>query len=463
MTSLFLALTRPRTLALALAVSMAHLPAVEAQSRRPTVIRDTEIEAVLRGYAQPIFNAAGIGSGGADIIIVQDSDFNAFVASGRRMFVFTGLLAAANTPNEVIGVLAHEAGHLAGGHLENLRNEIARAQAVGTIVALLGAAGAAVGMAAGSSAGARIGGAAASMAPNMMLRSVLSYKRAQELAADRAALSYLNAAGQSARGMVETFRRFADQQLFSAQYADPYAQSHPMARDRLDQLERAAQQSPYWDAADSPDVQLRHDMMRAKLAGFIESPGMVERRYPRSDKSLPARYARAIAASRSGSTRAAVPLVQELIAYAPNYPYFHELKGQILLEAGRAKEAVAPLQKAVSIAPKAGLIRILLGHALLETGDDRLLGDAVAHLRAGLQLEKLASIGYRHLAAALQRQGKTADAEVATAEALLIEGDIESAQNFAHRAAAKLARGSPGWLKAQDIINYDPPRGSREP
>lgn len=450
-----------KALAIAVVLCVGFAPLAGAQSGRQTVIRDTEIEALLRTYAEPILNAAGIGTSGSDIIIVQDSDFNAFVASGRRMFIFTGVLAAAKTPNEVIGVLAHEAGHLAGGHLENLRNEIARAQAVGAVVALLGVVGAAAGMAGGAHGAARLGGAAAMAGPEVMARTLLSYKRAQELAADRAALSYLNATGQSARGMVETFRRFADQQLFSAQYMDPYAQSHPMARERLDQLETAAQNSRYWDAKDSPELQLRHDMMRAKLSGFTDSPGMADRRYPRSDRSLPAQYARAIVAYRTGSTRGAVRAVDELIAQAPSYPYFHELKGQVLLESGKAREAVAPLRQAVALAPKAGLIRILLGHALLETGDDRLLDDAVANLRAGLQSEKLASIGYRHLATALQRQGKLADAELATAEGLLIEGQIDTAQNFARRAQAKFKRGAPGWLKADDIINYEGPTGSR--
>lgn len=462
MTSCFLALARSKSLAMALALVAALAPPAEAQRARQTIIRDTEIEALLRSYAEPVFKAAGIGTSGADIILVQDNDFNAFVASGRRMFIFTGTLANAKTPNEVIGVLAHEAGHLAGGHLENLRSEMARAQAVGIVASLLGVAGAAAGIAAGSRDAARMGGAAASAAPNMMARLLLSYKRAQELAADRAALAYLDASGQSAKGMVETFRRFADQQLFSAQYSDPYAQSHPMARDRLEQLETAARKSPSWDAADSPELQLRHDMMRAKLSGFIDSPGMAERRFPRSDKSLPAQYARAIVAYRTGGARKAVGLVDDLIAQAPGYPYFHELKGQVLLESGKAREAIAPLRQAVALAPKAGLIRILLGHALLQTGDDSVLDDAVANLRAGLQAEKLASIGYRHLATALQRQGKLADAELATAEGFLIDGDIETAQNFARRAQAKFGRGSPGWLKADDIINYRPPAGAGE-
>jgi len=449
-----------RTLAAALVLATTAASTADAQSRRQPIIRDAEIEAVLRSYAEPLFKAAGIGSRGADIVLVQDSDFNAFVASGNRMVIFTGMLTTTDTPNEAIGVIAHETGHLAGGHLQNLRNEIARAQAIGAVVGLLGMAGAAAGVMTGSEGGARAGTAAAMAGPDVALRSLLSYKRAQELSADRAALTYLTATGQSGRGMITTFQAFADQQLFSAQYSDPYAQSHPMARDRLEQLQAAAQQSPYWDAVDRPEMQLRHDMMRAKLAGFIDAPGTVDRRYPRSDKSMPARYARAIAAYRSGNARAAVKAIDALIAAAPAYPYFHELKGQILLETGKAAQAVAPLRQAAGLAPRAGLIRILLGHALLSTGDDALLGDAVAQLRSGLELDPIASIGYRHLASALQRQGNVAEAELATAQGLLIDGDIASAQMFAQRAQAKLKRGSPGWLRADDIIAAKAPDSS---
>jgi predicted Zn-dependent protease len=304
-----------------------------------------------------------------------------------------------------------------------------------------------------------MGGAMATVGPGVAERTLLSYRRSQELAADRAALSYLQATRQSPRGMLKTFERFADQELFSAQYADPFALTHPLARNRLQLLEDTARESPYWDATDSPRLQLRHDMMRAKLLSFTR-PQMVSRRYPRSDESLPAQYARAIAAYRTGSIRQAIRSIDALIARVPSYAYFHELKGQALLEAGRAQEAIGPLRQAVALAPKAGLIQILLGHALLQTGNDALLDDAVASLITGLNSEPLASDGYRHLATAYNRQGKMAQAELATAEGLLIEGDIDSAKTFALRAQGRFSRGSPGWLKADDIINYESPTGS---
>ena len=450
--------SRGRTclLALAAAVSIALPPAAVAQ-QRPPIIRDAEIEALLRDYAAPIFKAAGIGSRGAQIVIVRDRDFNAFVASGNRMFIHTGALMNAKTPNEVIGVLAHETGHLAGGHLPNLRNEIARAQAIGAVASILSAGAMVAGAAAGSSDAARAGAAGTTVGPGMALRSLLSYRRVQELAADRAALAYLDATGQSAAGMIEVFRGFADQQLFSQKFVDPYALSHPMARERLAQLETVAAKSRHWAAKDSAELQFRHDMMRAKLAGFLDAPAAVDRRYPRSDKSLPAAYARAIAAYRSGGSRGALKAIDALIRQAPNYPYFHELKGQALLESGKAREAVAPLRQAAALAPDAGLIRIMLGQALLATGDQGLVDDAVAQLRTGLQAEPLGAVGYRHLAMALQKQGKVADAELATAQGMLIDGDVKGAKGFAKRAQAKLKTGSPGWLQADDILNYKLP------
>lgn len=453
---------RVRTLAFvtALGIAAAIAPA-SAQPRGASVIRDAEIENLLRDYSTPVFRAAGIGTHGAEIIMIGDRSFNAFVASGNQMFINTGTLLTAETPNEVIGVIAHETGHLAGGHLQGLRNEIARSKSIGLIATLLGVGAMVAGTQAGSDTGARAGAAIAQIGPQLTLRTLLNYRRGQETAADRAAITYLNATGQSGKGMIKTFQRFADQALFAKQYIDPYVQSHPMASDRISQLESVARKSKYWDAKDPEQLQLRHDMMRAKLAGFTEDARRVDRRYPKSDQSLPAEYARAIATYRTGGIRRASRQIDSLIAKMPNNPYFYELKGQALLEGGKAKAALEPLNKAVSLAPRAGLIRILLGHAQLETGDKAMLGPAIENLKTGLAQEPHASVGYRHLATAYARQGLIGEAELATAQGHLIEGQLETAQAYAKRAQAKLKRGSPGWLQADDILSYKLPKNQR--
>ncbi len=438
------------------ALAFAAAPA-EAQQRPMKIIRDAEIERLLMDYAQPLFRAAGIGSSGAEIIIIQDNSFNAFVASGNRMFINTGALLEAQTPNEIIGVIAHETGHLAGGHLQNLRNEMARAQAIGAIASILSAGAVVAGAATGTADLGRGGAAAMTLGPSVAMRSLLSYRRAQEIAADRAALTYLNATGQSAKGMITTFRKFADQALFASQYVDPYVQSHPMPRERLAQLEAAAAKSSHWEATDPASLQLRHDMMRAKISAFTESPGRVARRFPSSQKTLPTAYANAILAYRTGGLRSAIGQIDGLIRSDPRNPYFHELKGQALLESGKAAEAIGPLRQAQSLAPNAGLIRILLGHALLETGRNDLLDEAIGNLRAGLTSEPLASLGYRHLANAYARQGRIGEAELATARGLLIEGQVEAAKSYARRVQGKVKRGSPEWVQADDIISYQAP------
>ena len=181
------------------------------------------------------------------------------------------------------------------------------------------------------------------------MRSVLAYVRTQEDQADHAGVKFLNATGQSPKGMVDLFKRLSNEVLFNSRYIDPYMQTHPMPADRVAALETLAKASPYWDRKDPPELQLRHDMMRAKLSGFLERPDTVARRYPAGDHSLPARYARAISTYRHSDLRQAIAQIDGLIQVQPNNPYFYELKGQALLEGGRPAEAVAPLRQAVQL------------------------------------------------------------------------------------------------------------------
>ena len=244
---------------------------------------------------------------------------------GRRIFVNAGALMDAQTPNQIIGVLAHETGHIAGGHLSRLRQQLAMAQTQSIIAMLLG-----VGAMVAAARSGGVGGnpAAAILGPQEAIRrSLLSYQRAQEEQADRAGVKFLTATGQSAKGMYDTFKRFADQILFAAHYADPYVQSHPMPAERVAALEVLAQDSPYWDKKDPPELQLRHDLMRAKLVGFLDRGDTVARRYPASDTSLPARYARAIATYRHGDLRAAIAQIDALDPGAAEQSLFPRAQG----------------------------------------------------------------------------------------------------------------------------------------
>jgi predicted Zn-dependent protease len=448
------AVTRQATaIVTAAALLCASWPARAQQGGGPPILRDAETEQLLRDYTRPILRAAGLEKQNIQVVIINDPSFNAFVADGRRIFVNYGALRESETPNQIIGVLAHETGHLAGGHLSKLREQVARAQTQMIIAMLLGI-GAAV---AGARSGAGSAGAAAVAAPqSAIMRTMLSYQRQQEENADKAAVKFLNATGQSAKGMYETFRRFSDQSLFAARGADPYNMSHPMPAERVRALEELARSSQFWDKKDDPALQFRHDMMRAKVSGFMERPDTINRRYPASNDSLPARYARAIAAYRHGDLRNAQAQIDALIRAQPNNPYFHELKGQALLEGARPNEAIAPLRKAVQLSNHAPLIEMLLGQALVASENKAYADEAITILRAAVSREPEAAIGYTQLAMAYGRKGNYAEADLAAAQAAFLRGDQKTARDLASRAKTRFAIGSPGWVKADDIVNTKP-------
>jgi len=428
--------------------------AQDSATRGMPIIRDAEIEQLLRDYAQPILRAAGLAKQNVRVVVLSDRSFNAFVMDGRHIFINAGALFDAKTANEVIGVFAHETGHLAGGHLQRLREQLASAQTAG-IVALLAGVGAAV--AASRAGGGGDVGMAAILAPqSAILRSVLAYVRTQEDQADHAGVKFLNATGQSPKGMVDLFKRLSNEVLFNSRYIDPYMQTHPMPADRVAALETLAKTSPYWDRKDPPELQLRHDLMRAKLSGFLEKPDTVARRYPASDHSLPARYARAISTYRHSDLRQAVVQIDGLIQAQPNNPYFYELKGQALLEGGHPAEAVAPLRQAAQLSHSNPLIEIMLAQALNATNNPKLAEEAVALLRTAIAREPESPDAYAQLAVAYGRKGDLANADLASAQAAFVRGDLKTARQLATRAKTRLPIGSPAWVRADDIVNVKP-------
>lgn len=451
----FLALALAGALSFSVAFS-GPMASAKAQGRKIPLVRDAETEELLRDYARPIFKAAGIAQGQVEIILVNDKDFNAFVPDARRMFINIGVIMDAETPGEVIGVIAHESGHIAGRHLVRLREALANAQIMSVIGTVLGAGAVVAGASQGAGGIDGRGAAMALSAGSIGQRSLLAYQRGEEAAADKAALRYLEMTGQSAKGMLKTFERFADQQLVASKYADPYALSHPMARERYAALAEAAAKSKFFDTPAPPALQARHDMVRAKLIAFSSHPNAVARVYPSSNTSLPAQYARAIAAMKSRG-KGALKDIDALIRQQPDNPHFHELKGQTLLESGSPREAIPSFQRALALRPNEGQFHIWLGYALVGANDKSLLPEAERVLRAGIQRDPNSGIAYSQLAIALGRQGKQAEADVATAQGLAMAGDFEGARRYAARAQKNLKRGSPAWLQADDIVAYKPP------
>jgi predicted Zn-dependent protease len=440
----------------AAAMALASVPAraQTGSSAGIPMIRDSEIEQLMRDYTAPILRVAGLAQQNVQVVIINDTAFNAFVMDAHRIFINTGALMEATTPNQLIGVFAHETGHIVGGHLSKMRQELANAQTAMIIAMLLGVGAMVAGAHSGNSDMGNVGGAVFTAPQAMAMNTILSYQRAQEESADRAGVRFLTMTGQSARGMYETFKRFADESLFAAHGANPYFQNHPMPAERIAALEVIAK-TPYWDKKDPPELQFRHDMMRAKLYGFVERPANVMRRYPSTDTSLPARYARAISAYRFGDLHSAIAQIDSLIQSMPNNPYFYELKGQALLEGAHPAEAIAPLERAVQLAPNPSLIQILLAQALVATNDAKLSEEAIPVLRTALLKEPESGDAYTTLAMAYGRKNDLADADLASAQAAFARGDNKTARELAARAKQRFPIGSPGWVRADDIVAFN--------
>ncbi len=453
-------LAKPASRALALlsaaAIALAGIPARAQTGANAGIpmIRDAEIEQLLRDYTAPILKAAGLSNQNIRVVIINDRSFNAFVMDAHRIFVNVGALMEATVPNQLIGVFAHETGHIVGGHLSKMRQELANAQTMAIIGMLLGAGAMVAGARTNSIDAGNIGGALFNAPMAYAQSSLLSYQRAQEESADRAGVRFLTMTGQSAKGMYDTFKRFADEQLFAAHGANPYAQNHPMPEERMAALAELVK-TPYWGRKDPPELQFRHDMMRAKLFGFMDRPDAVLRRYPPSDTSLPARYARAISGYKYGDLHAAIAQIDGLIQAMPSNPYFYELKGQALLEGGHPAEAIAPLQRAVQLAPDPALIQILLGQALVDTNDPKKSDEAIPLLHTALLKEPESTEGYSTLAMAYGRKNDLADADLASAQAAFARGDNKTARELAARAKLRFPVGSPGWVRADDIVAFN--------
>lgn len=410
----------------------------------PRLIRDAEIENTIRTWATPVFEAAGLNAADVDIYIVNDSSINAFVAGGMNLFIHTGLLMRSKTPNQVIGVIAHETGHISGGHLARMQDRMKDASITAIIAMVLGA-GAAVAGGGGAGMAVMTGGV------GLAQSSLFAYSRTQEASADQAGMKFLEETGQSARGMGEFFHILSGQEVLNSAQQDPYVRTHPLTRDRIEAVDAQVARSKFSNAPDKPENIEMHKRMIAKLTGFILSPASTLSRYKEDDKSVAARYARAVAYYRLPDMARALSLIDQLIAEEPNNAYFWELKGQMLFENGRGNEALSPYQKAVDLAPNEATIRVGLAQAMIERGDPALNKEAITQLRRATQREPLNSFAWSQLAIAYGRDDQLGMSALSSAEAALARGNKREARLQGARAEKLLPRGSPGWIRLQDI------------
>jgi predicted Zn-dependent protease len=423
----------------ALAMLAAAVPA-SAQS----LIRDTEIETIIDDWSDPVLVAMGLDPNQVEILLVNDSSLNAFATRGRIMGINTGLILETDNPNQLLGVIAHEAGHIKNRH--TLRDG---AQDAGMPPFLMSMALGALAIAAGQpGAGAALLGSGQYFGTLGALR----YLQTQEGEADITAARALDRAGESGRGLVQFFENFRSQEVFSEARRFPYFRSHPLSGQRIEALRRPVEAMPNYDKRDTPERIAQHALVVAKIQAFLDHPNQTLRIYPESDTSLPARYARAIAWYRDGQTDRALTAVDALQAEQPDNPYFWELRGQILFEEGRPAEAIGAHERSIQLLPDAPLFRINLAHALIETNEASNLAGAVDQLKRAVAREPENTLGWRLLAQAYSSQGQEGLARLASAELQFALGQEDEATQFALRAREMLTQGTPEYRRAMDIV-----------
>ena len=429
-------------LAMLCLASFASRPAM-AQS----VLRDAETEALLADMAKPLFTAAGLNPVNGKVVLIADPSINAFVAGGQIVYVNSGLIDAADTANQVQGVVAHEIGHIVGGHAVFQRD--GGYGNISILSLLLGAAA----MAAGS---AEAGTGILMAGQRAAIGKYLAYSRVQESSADAAGVRFLNTAGISGKGMLGFFEKLTQEMHRYGYYStdpevDPFAQTHPMSQDRVQTLKADLENSPNWNKPSDPDLERRFKLVQAKLRGYTNDPKKTLRMYPLSDQSAPAHYARAYAYHQSGYPEQAAAETTALVKLAPNNPYFLELQGQILLESGQPQAALDPLRKATQLSNNSPLIASTFGHALVATEDKAHLKEAEQVLRDSLTRDRDNPFAWVNLGTVYDREGDEPRTALATAERANLIGDARTAMVSARRAMAGLPQGSPEWIRAQDI------------
>lgn len=419
--------------------------AVPAHAKKISLIRDAEIENTIRLFATPVFKAANLDPSSVKIHLIQDNALNAFVAGGQRLFINTGLITQSTSPGQIIGVIAHETGHIAGGHLARLNKILEKSTLTTALSLILGATAIVAGQ---GDVGMLVVAAGQGLAQSNYLR----YSQTQESAADQAALKFLDDSEQSARGFLDFMNLLGEQELLIAEYQDLYVRTHPLTRDRVSNIANHVANSPYSAKSVSPELQILYRRARAKLVGFINPIGHTLRLYKASDNSLESRYARAIGYSRKPDMAKALPLIDSLLAEYPRDPYFWELKGQMIYENGDAKGAMAPYEKAISLLPDNPLLKRDLARVQLALNDPGLLKDAVANLLDAIAEDRESPFTWRQLAIAYGRMGDKGHSSLALAEEALLIGRHSVARYHGGLAERVFPKGSREWLQAQDIL-----------
>ncbi len=427
-----------------LILSLAAIAFTARPAMAQQILRDAETEAFMAEMSGPLIKAAGMEPRNVQVMVINDPEINAFVAGGQYVWVHSGLIAQADNVSQLQGVVAHELGHIEGGHVIRSGEGIKEATGVTLLSLVLGAAAIAAG---GAEAGMGIMG----LGQQAAMGRFLAFSRAQESSADLAGARYLSTAHLSGKGSLEFFKKLQNQEYRLAIPQDnSYGRTHPLSGERIQVLREVYEPDPAWNNPPDPQLEARFERIKAKLIGFVSEPTQTLLKYPESDQSIPAHYARAYAWHKSAYPQKALEETDTLLAAQPHDPYFLELKGQILLESGRPAEAIPPLREAVQLTSQP-LIATLLGHALIATEDDANFAEAEKVLRNAIARDRENPFAWYQLGVVYEHRGDTARAALATAERYSMMGQDAMALRSADAAMQGLKPGTVDYLRAQDI------------
>ena len=433
-----------RMLMLALVLGLASARPVIAADEGPSILRDTETEALFADIAKPLVEAANLDNKSVKVVLLNDDEINAFVAGSQNVYVNSGLLTRADNVNQLQFVIAHELGHVAGGHAIRMGEGMKEATGITLATMVLGAIAIAAG-AGDAGLGLMMMGQRAAMG------QFLAFTRAQETSADLAGASYLHKAGISGKGGLDFFKKLQNQEYRLAIYAtDSYDRTHPLSSERISILTNLFEKDPAWNKPTDPALEARFQRVKAKLVGFI-NPKQAINKYPETDQTVPAHYARAYAYHLGAYPDKALTEADLLLKTNPHDPYFLELKGQILLESGRPADAIAPLREATEKSGKAPLIASMLGHALISTENQKNMEEAKGILKTAVAVDNENPFAWYQLGIIYDSEGDTPRAALATAERNNLEGNPKLALASAEMAMRGIPAGTPDYLRAQDI------------
>ncbi|WP_146589888.1 M48 family metalloprotease [Puniceibacterium confluentis] len=427
-----------RLMAAALVLAlMAGTPA-----RAVSLLRDADIEYGLSQLAAPILRAAGLSPAQVKVLVVDDSSLNAFIADTQHIFVNSGMILKLGNARMLQAVIAHEAAHIANGHISRRAGNMRTARtAAGLGMAL--AAAAAVSGRGDAAAGIAFG------AQSSAMRNFLAHTRAEESSADQSAVRTMLRAGVNPQGAVEVFDLFRGQEALSVGRQDPYMLSHPLTRDRMRAMEGFVAGSGV-ELPQDPTANYWFARVQGKLSAFLRNPNWTLRRVGDSPSRDIALMREAAAYHKQSNLTRALKAIDAAIALRPRDPFLIDLKAEILLESRQAGAAVQSYRQAAALAPNDALILGGLGRALLAAGQFK---DALEVLERARGRDWQDGRLLRDLAVGYARTGQPGLASVATAERYALQGRLEDAGIHAKRAMDQLPRGSAPWQRAQDVLS----------